>query len=247
MHRFFLNPEHISGQQVVFPSDLAHQITHVLRLDEGDQVGVLENNGFIHRVRLQVGGADGSVTGIIMDTNPVLSEPKTHISLYFGLTSREKVEWIMQKGTEIGVSAFYPFFSTRTLVKPGSLSSKKIERWNRIIREAAEQSGRGRLPVLSPPKDLAKCLLKSHQDHQLCLLAWEDASSGGETIGRLLEDFTVGSVALFVGPEGGFTSEEVTMAIESGCQVVSLGARVLRMETAAIIFPALVLFERREL
>jgi 16S rRNA (uracil1498-N3)-methyltransferase len=242
MHRFFLPPEQITGQRVSFPKETAHQILHVLRLGDDDQVAVLDNRGVVHHVRLQVDSTAMTVSGMIIKTQPVRSEPKTRLSLFFGLTSREKVEWILQKGTEIGVTAFYPFGSSRTLGKPGSVSIKKLERWERIIKEAAEQSGRGILPELHTPKDLAIFFSEASKDHDLCLVAYEAADENVQRLSDVLERFTGAGIALFVGPEGGFSEEEVQFGLEAGCRVISLGARILRMETAAIVFPALVLF-----
>ena len=242
MHRFFLPPEAITGQQVSFPREEAHQIMRVLRLAEDDQVAVLDNSGVVHHVKLRVDLTALTVSGMIIETQPVQSEPKTQLSLFFGLSSREKVEWILQKGTEIGVSAFYPFTSSRTLGKPGSVSIKKLERWERIIKEAAEQSGRGILPELHTPKDLAICFSDVSKDHDLCLIAYEVADENAQRLPDALKRFSGASIALFVGPEGGFSEEEVQLGLEAGCRVVSLGARIMRMETAAIVFPALVLY-----
>lgn len=245
MHRFFLKPEDITGHYVAFPRDTAHQIIHVLRLGEGDQVDVLDNLGHIHHVRLGVATAGMTLTGKIIETNPVTTEPELSISLYFGLSSREKVEWILQKGTEVGVSAFFPFLSSRTLVQSSSLTTKKLARWERIIKEAAEQSGRGRLPVLDQPKFIDAYFSDVANKNHLCLIAWENARAEHASLSELLEGFEGDSMALFVGPEGGFSEDEVSHAQKAGCQVVSLGARTLRMETAAIVFPALVLYELR--
>ena len=247
MHRFFLTPEFLHGLQVTFPQEIAHQIIRVLRLREGDKVAVLDNSGLIHQVRLSIDPAEVSLTGTILETKHASTEPKTHISLYFGLSSREKIEWILQKGTEIGVSAFIPFYSSRTRVKPESFTTKKMERWERIIREAAEQSGRGRLPALHPPQDFVNCLSIEDSRPRLRMIAWEAAQEGSEPLAEVLKRFNETSADLFVGPEGGFSEDEVDLACATGCQVVSLGKRILRMETAAIIFPALVLYQLGEM
>lgn len=247
MHRFFIPPNHINGLQVNFPADISHQISHVLRMGEGDQVGVLDNSGWLYHVRLQNGPPGSSLTGEIIERQAVSSEPDVHLTLYFGLTSREKVEWILQKGTEIGVSAFCPFISARTLVQSPELSPKKQARWVRIIQEAAEQSGRGRLPVLNPAITLRDAFSEAARSSRLSLLAWEEDSLNSVSLGSALNGQSVETLSLFVGPEGGFSEEEVDHAIEMGFQVVSLGERILRMETAAIIFPALVLHELGQL
>ena len=228
---------------VTFPRQIAHQIRHVLRLGEGDQVAVLDNSGIKYTIIIQVELPEQTLTGQIIAAEAVPSEPNTHVALYFGLSSREKVEMILQKGTEVGVGSFSPFISSRTLVVTTDLSKSKHDRWGRIIQEAAEQSGRGRLPLLNPPENLTDCFLKANKEHDLCLIAWEKASDDGFGLPELQEKFSGKSIALFVGPEGGFSDDEVAAAIEAGSQVVSLGARILRMETAAIVFPALVLYE----
>ena len=243
MHHFFIPPDSIQGQVVSFQAQLAHQIRHVLRLGEGDHVAVLDNSGMLYTVVLRAHAGEQALKGQIVGAKTVTSEPQTHLALYFGLSSREKVEWILQKGTEIGVSAFCPFISSRTLVTSPELSNKKLARWERIIQEAAEQSGRGRLPVLNAPDNLLKCVLKAQSEYDLCLMAWEGTCRDDYKLGELRTRFGGDSMALFVGPEGGFSVEEVDAAIEAGVQMVSLGARILRMETAALVFPALVLYE----
>jgi 16S rRNA (uracil1498-N3)-methyltransferase len=243
MHRFFINPDHINDLQVTFPPDIAHQITHVLRLGEGDQVGVLDDSGTIHYVRLQKDPPESILTGTVYDQQAVTTEPHARLRLYFGLSNREKVEWVLQKGTEIGVAFFCPFVSSRTLMTSPALSPKKAARWARIIREAAEQSGRGRLPKLNPPQPLTDCFLEVQGSSCPSLIAWEDAPRDGNSLAEALSGFASGEVNLFVGPEGGFSAEEVSTALEAGIQVVSLGSRILRMETAAIVLPTLVLYQ----
>ncbi len=247
MHRFFIPPSHINDLQVTFPDDISHQITHVLRLGAGDQVGVLDNSGLLYQVRLQGGAPGFSLRGKIVDRQTVTSEPEVHLALYFGLTSREKVEWILQKGTEIGASAFCPFISARTLVKSPDISLKKQARWVRIIREAAEQSGRGRLPVLKPVTTLQEGVDDAQRSFGLNLIAWEEASESSTSLAAALQGQPVKALSLFVGPEGGFSAEEVNQAVKTGFRVVSLGARILRMETAAIVLPAVVLYQLGQL
>lgn len=243
MNRFFLNQKQIKGEEVHFTPAIAHQILHVLRLHEGDAVQVLDNQGHAHRVRLKLDRSGNLLHGRIEATQTVTSESAIKISLCFGLSNRDKVELILQKATEVGVSAFYPFISSRSLVQKAALSDKKHARWERIIREAAEQSGRGKLPELHPPRRLEECALAVKETHARMLIAWEKAETSQDQ--RLFSHLAgqVESLALFVGPEGGFSQEEIQNLQASGCEVVSLGARILRMETAAIIFPALVLYD----
>ena len=243
MHRFFLKPEQIVKDRVFFPPDLAHQIVHVLRLGEGDEVAVLDDRGNIYKVSLFFGPGKDQVSGQIINCNATNSEPEIKVSLFFGLSNRDKVEWILQKGTEIGISSFYPFVSSRTLVQSKTLSSKRVDRWERIIREAAEQSQRVRLPILINPLQYDQSLAEAVDTHDLVLIAWEEAEQSRASLKYLISNFEGESIALFVGPEGGFSEKEVDDAKELGVHCVSLGRRILRMETAAIVLPALVLHE----
>lgn len=240
MNRFFISPQQVHEQTVTFPKDLCHQILHVLRLKDGDTVKVLDNSGMVYVVRLGIDEERKAVAGTVLNVAASLSEPPVAVELCCGLTQRDKLEWILQKGTEVGVTAFRPFVSSRTLVQSTDLREKRRSRWEAIIREAAEQSARGRLPRLEDPVPL-RAILEDRQPDFLRLIAWEDADPETESLVRVLHGFTGAGVQLLVGPEGGLSAEEVQAAQEQGWQVVSLGPRILRMETAAILFPALVL------
>ncbi len=243
MNRFFLSSDRISGGEVSFPDDISHQISHVLRLKAGDVVAVLDNLGHLYQVSLVLNPHTNRPTGRVLGRELVDTEPQTRVALCFGLSNRDKVEWVLQKATEIGVVDFFPFVSSHTLVKSTTLSSKKLVRWERIIREAAEQSHRGRLPVLNRPLDYSVCLAEVKNQYRLCLIAWEGAVPGKAPLSSTLNGYEGDSIAVFVGPEGGFSVEEMSTAREMGWQVISLGSRILRMETAAIVLPALVLHE----
>ncbi len=125
-------------------------------------------------------------------------------------------------------------------------NAKRQARWEKIIREAAEQSHRGRLPVLHAPQNFLVGLTDVANENRFSLIAWEGIEPSENGLKKILSSYSGSSIALFVGPEGGFSLEEINQAKIAGCQVISLGRRILRMETAAIIFPALVLFALNE-
>jgi 16S rRNA (uracil1498-N3)-methyltransferase len=243
MHSFFIEPNLITEGQVIFPSDLAHQVLDVLRLVEGDQVEVLDNQGSRMLVELAYGETPKQVIGKILSKENATKNQMASVSLFFGLTSRDKTEWILQKGTEIGVTTFHPFISSRTVVQSTTLSEKKIERWKRIIREAAEQSRRNRLPEFHLPENYESCLCNAKAENDLCLLAWEKALFKTHYLSEILNSDKPASIAVFVGPEGGFSDDEVALATQQGITVISLGNQILRMETAAMVLPALILYE----
>lgn len=240
LHRFFLPAQNFSGSSVTLTREVRDQITRVLRLNMDDQVELLDNSGAAFFAVLE-NDQSGVLNARIISQNPVAAEPRLRLTLCFGLTRREKLEWILQKGTEIGVSIFQPFISSRTLVQKPDQTGGRRERWTSILREAAEQSGRGRVPELHAPLKITDTLSETKANSDLVLACWVGESLTG--LGDLLVDLRPRprSLAIFTGPEGGFTPDEIDQMREMGVRLVSLGRRVLRMETAAILAPALAL------
>ena len=156
-NRFFIKQIDHASKEIEFPGNIAHQIQYVLRLNKGDRVIVMDGEGKAYQVELSQ--VDSEVTtGKIIEVGEVKSGLNIHLHLYFPLSKREKVEWILQKGTEVGVYAFHPFISQRSLVQSSEMSEKRKTRWESIIREAAEQSGRSRLPILHKPESLSSAI-----------------------------------------------------------------------------------------
>ena len=245
MHRFFITPDQISLPIIRFDDDQAHQMRRVLRLRSGDLVMALDGMGLQYEVLLEE-VSNSRVTGLITDKSAAVGEPATRLTLFQSLLKREKFEWVLQKGTELGVADFAPVITRRTLVRDGDdVKPEKLERWRRIIKEAAEQSGRGILPRLTAPIPFEAAAPET-LIHQRALIAWEMETR--RTIrDALAERDGVREVALFIGPEGGFEREEIDAAVWYGAVPVTLGPRTLRTETAAIVGAALVLHELGEL
>jgi 16S rRNA (uracil1498-N3)-methyltransferase len=218
--------------------------------------------------------ADGAVEGVIVGERPATGEPPVAITLYQALLPREKFEQVLQKGTEVGVAAFVPVRTERCLVgRLDAVDERRLARWRAIVREAAEQAGRGRLPRVHPPLPLASALQAARTaDLRLCaweeergqtlraaLRAWAGAGAPQCDRGRAGDPAGAGGaprpatdgpgwsgaarVALFVGPEGGLTAAEAEAARAAGALTVSLGPRILRAETAGPVLAALVLYE----
>lgn len=245
MHRFFVSPQQIAQLIVRFDDDQARQIRRVLRLRAGDRVLVLDGEGRQYEVLLEE-VTNTRVTGLVASQLAATGEPTARLTLFQSLLKREKFEWVLQKGTEIGVDTFAPVITRRSLVREtGDVKPEKLGRWQRIIKEAAEQSGRGLLPRLLSPMPFAFASAEA-LGFDRALIAWEgdaqmsirEALAGG---GRVEE------VALYIGPEGGFEPEEIAEAVEMGAIPVTLGRRILRTETAAVVGAALVLHELGEL
>ena len=251
-HRFFIKHINPASKEIRFPGDIAHQIQHVLRLKQGDRVIVLDGDGKTCQVELTRVDSGGT-TGKIIEIGEVKSRLKVNIHLYFPLSKKRKVEWILQKGTEVGVHAFHPFISQRSLVQSSEISEKRKTRWESIISEAAEQSGRSRLPTLHKPESLSSAIKIAAPSLNKLIAAWvgednrilKDALADIRHLVKTME--SVPSLGLFVGPEGGFSKKEIEAFKQTGADTVSLGARVFRMETAAIVLPALVMYELSDL
>lgn len=245
MHRFFVTPQQIMQLIVRFDDDQAHQIRRVLRLRPGDRVLVLDGAGRQYEVALEeVTGA--RVTGLVASQSSATGEPAVRLTLFQSMLKREKFEWVLQKGTEIGVHTFAPVITRRSLVRDTEdVKPEKIGRWQRIIKEAAEQSGRGLLPRLLTPMPFAAAITEA-PGFDRTLIAWEgDAQASIRE--ALAGSGRVEDMGLFIGPEGGFEPQEVQEAVEMGAIAVTLGRRILRTETAAVVGAALVLHELGEL
>ncbi len=231
MHRFFLSPDAFHGEQVTFPPDLARQIRSVLRLHPGEMVLALDGRGMAFRVRLthvEKNAAGGRIEARMAATG----EPAGELILCQAISKGERFEWVLQKGTELGVTLFQPIITRRTLRKePGA---NRWPRWRRIIREAAEQSGRGKLPRLLTPISFAEALTQRQGMGVLPTVYARQSASAALA-------HATWPMTLFVGPEGGFSPEEVTQAQAAGVIPVSLGPRTLRTETAAIVLATLAL------
>jgi len=246
MHRFFVAEEGLRGQQVVFTGRQAHQIRNVLRMKSGDHVIVLDNTGCEYTVILtKVGRQD--VIGEVISRQQAQAEPKTQITLYQSLLAREKFEWVLQKCTEVGVTSFVPIVTERSIVRrQDAITPRKLSRWRDIITEAAEQSGRGRIPQIEDTVNFTDAVCRLG-DFDRCPIG--TLETNGVSIKEVLQfgsDEPV-TVALFIGPEGGFTDDEIADACSQGATAFSLGKRILRTETAAVVASAVILYELGEL
>ncbi len=241
MHRFFVPPHSIRAHRVLLRGTIVHQIRDVLRLRPGDEIVLLDNSEHAHRVELVTIDRD-TVRGRVVEKWKLETEPVTRLTLYQGLLKGQKFEWVLQKGTEIGVAAFVPLLAARCIV--GSLdemSAARVERWERIIVEAAEQAGRATLPRLESAMLFQQACERARLGG-LSLIPWEGEPSRGLR-DVLLPIPKAKECNLFIGPEGGFTEEEITLAREYGVVPVSLGPRILRAETAGLVAAAAILYE----
>lgn len=238
MRRFFVPPGTVTGREVVLPPELARRLARVLRLQRGDHVVLADGGGRDYEVELKDVGARAA-SAVVLDERPSPPEPSLELVLYQSLVRPQRFELALEKGTEIGVSRFVPVLSGRAQVRTRA-GSQRTERWRRIVTEAAEQCGRGRVPAVDSPVAFDDAVQSAPG---LRLIPWEgERGLGLGSYLRALEE-RPSTVSVIIGPEGGFAEEEVELARRAGCIAVSLGPRILRSETAGIVAAALVMHE----
>jgi 16S rRNA (uracil1498-N3)-methyltransferase len=226
MRRFFVPPPCLENEVVSLPDDTAHHIRSVLRLAPGDEIILLDGQGLLCRCRLETLDKRSASARILESRHE--KETAFPIQLLQALPKGDKMDLVLQKGTELGVSAFSPMVTERSLPGvAGEREEKRRTRWERIISEAARQSRRPVLPRLDAPLPLVEAL--SFCDAELRLMLWEEESRPMEEV---LSDATPLSAAILVGPEGGFSQEEAKAARAAGFIPVCIGPRILRSETA---------------
>lgn len=241
MHRFFVSPDSIRNGIVHFTNAQAHQLRDVLRMRAGDEVVVLDNAGSEYRVVLQHVTRE-EARGEIAQQHAATGEPRTQIILYQALLKADKFEWVLQKGTELGIAAFSPIVSERSVQEVGK---QKFARWSHIVTEAAEQAGRGKIPPLYGHQLLSHALRVAPQHGGLVLLAWEQETKFD--LQTVLGNSDAITIHLFIGPEGGLTENEIADAREKGAQPITLGNRILRAETAGLVAASAIFFARGDL
>src|SRR6266516_1955284 len=230
---------------VALPDKLAHQVRDVLHLGVGEHLVLLDNSGAEFLAAIAKSGRTG-VEVEVLERRKGKSESPVRIVLCQGLLKSARFEWNLEKGTELGVSVFAPILCRRSMAGLEEAGSAKIQRWQRIIQEAAEQCGRARVPELHPIRPFTQAL-NDIPPGAVALIPWEEERDYSlrdalKVIERREKKSPL-TIVLFIGPEGGLLAEEVSQARQHGVQPVTLGTRILRAETAALATVASVMYE----
>lgn len=231
MNRFFAPPDAVvaAGATLTLAEEDATHIARVLRLTPGERLIVIAGPGREALAEIVTAGAK-AVTARIVALRSVQREPELAVRLVQGVAKGEKMDYIVQKATELGVAEFVPVQTDRAVVRlDRERGEEKALRWQRIAREAAQQCGRTVVPSVRAPQSFAQALTAPAD---LRILPWEGEATRG--LRETLADWRhqTGTIAVFIGPEGGFADSEVAAARAAGCLPVSLGPRILRTETA---------------
>lgn len=235
---FFAPPRAVHGRRLVLPPDEARHATRVLRHRPGDEIAVVDGEGRRHRVRLDRTGQDKTV-GTILATEENAGEPAYHLTVGLGLLKkRSRFETFLEKAVELGAARILPL-RTRYAEKEGL----KQKRARRIVRAALKQSGRSRLPQLAAPTGFTEAVeeLRAGAYDRAFIAHCREKPSAVPFTEALAEASLPRRILVLVGPEGGFSEEEVKTAEAAGATVVSLGPRRLRAETAALAAAAAVM------
>lgn len=229
MPRFYCTPPLPQNGSFELPADAAHHASRVLRLREGDAVQIFDGIGNeSHGVIAELSGKR-VVLGNISAANTDRESP-LRITLAQALSSSEKMDWVIQKATELGATEIQPLATERSVAKLSSeRAEKRIEHWQQVAIAACEQCGRNILPTIHAPLDIMAWLqqTRTSPDTKFILLPEGASSLSSQTK-------PLGNITLLIGAEGGFAPAESESALRCGFTPVRMGARVLRTETAAV-------------
>jgi 16S rRNA (uracil1498-N3)-methyltransferase len=226
--RFFVQNAHEAGEVVAIYGSDAHKITKVLRLRDGDVIEVVDSRGVVFSASLET--KDGTLQARLSAPNE-MPAASVAIDVAQGIPKGQKMDFVVEKLSELGVRALIPLESERTIVQ--DVGSAKLERWQRLARSAAQQSGRSAMLVIEDPTPLMR-LYGRFESYDAVLFLWEVAEQ--RPLRELLPAIVgrAKSLLVVVGPEGGFSHAEGEGARASGAHLLSLGHRILRTETAAM-------------
>lgn len=238
MSKFFA--ENVSDNNITLNNDDFKHIKNVLRHKIGDEILVCDGLGFDYVCEIK--SLDDEVLLEILEKSPCLAEPKLNITLFQGLPKFDKMELIIQKCVELGVCDIVPVYCNRSIVKfnDDKKIGSKIDRWQKISLSAAKQSNRGIIPKIHKPVKFNEAVnMKS--DFDSVFIAYENEKDF--TLKKYFNSFEGTNLGIFIGPEGGFSNEEIEFAIENDVKTVSLGERILRTETAGFFTIGVAIYE----
>ncbi|MDF2944349.1 MAG: hypothetical protein K0S01_3207 [Herbinix sp.] len=234
MHRFYVNPNQIQGEIVSITGPDVNHIKNVLRMRLGEEIVICNGQGkdcycIINKV------SEGEINAEVQSEQDTGTELKAKITLFQGLPKKDKMELIIQKAVELGIHEIIPVMTKRAVVKleDKKKEEKKLERWQAIAEGAAKQSGRGIIPRIKSVQSYSEAM-KSASGMELGLIPYENAKGMQYTREVMSSLDQYASIAVFIGPEGGFEESEIELAKENGIHPITLGKRILRTETAGL-------------
>lgn len=245
MPRFFVRQDRVFENTVSIIGEDAHHIARSLRMAVGDEITVCDMQGNEYTCEIKSFDEDREVVANILSRICASNEPLCYVTLYQALPKGDKLDTIIQKAVECGVSRIVPFQSERCVVRiKDDAEARKTERRQRISAEAAKQCGRSVIPQVEPSVTFAQALKEANDNGDVCLFCYEGDDT--EPLGKVLRDMEGNfpkRISIFVGSEGGFSINEASSAREIGMKMIGLGKRILRTETASGFVLACIVFE----
>ncbi|SFE94431.1 16S rRNA (uracil(1498)-N(3))-methyltransferase [Nitrosomonas sp. Nm166] len=235
MHTRFYHPAEITvGQLTELSVENKHHAARVLRLRRGDSITLFNGNG--GEFSAHIDNISKSSTTVLIDHyHDTDCESPLHIELAQAICVNEKMDWIIQKAVELGVTCIQPLSTARSIVHlSGERSTKRLQHWQKIVISACEQCGRNHLPQVFPLISLPEWLSQKKTSKSLHDLHLMLSTTATESLRNIPKPPVNAHVALVIGPEGGFTQEEETAILHVGFIPLRLGKRILRTESAAL-------------
>ncbi|MCI8309252.1 MAG: 16S rRNA (uracil(1498)-N(3))-methyltransferase [Clostridia bacterium] len=244
MRKFFVDISQVNENKITICGDDVNHIKNVLRLDTNEKILVGVKNVEKNYICSISEILKKEIICDILEESKMLTESNVKIDIYQGLPKADKMELIIQKGTELGVNAFIPVNFKRTIVKFDEKDKlKKLDRWQKIAEVAAKQSGRNIIPKIKNIENIKNiCNLIPEYDIVLVAYECEDKNSLKNELKKLNNKDRL-NIAVVIGPEGGIEEQEVQTLQESGAKIVTLGKRILRTETVALAITAIINYE----
>ncbi|MCI9135656.1 MAG: 16S rRNA (uracil(1498)-N(3))-methyltransferase [Lachnospiraceae bacterium] len=233
MYHFFIEPEQVQGREIAVIGPDVNHIRSVLRMKPGEEISVSDGRGKTYACVIEALEPEKIRLGI-QKIQEISTELGAQVTLYQGLPKGDKLELIIQKCVELGVSRIVPVTTRRTIVKlDAKKEASRVQRWNGIAHSAAKQSGRSLIPQVTGVYTLAEAVREASQ-LDVCLIPYELAEDMEKTRQELGAVRPGQSVGIFIGPEGGFDEAEVEQVMKAGGRPITLGRRILRTETAGM-------------
>jgi len=232
MQRYFTNNK--ENNSFILSSDDTYHITKVMRMCKTDKIEVIYDNELYICEIIEL---EPVVIAIILEKLDTVSELKHSVTIVQSLVKEQKMDFILQKSTELGVSEIIPYNASRSVIKLDGKENKKIERWQKIVKEASEQSKRVDIPVVRHPLSINELCKLDNYDVKLLCTTRENTKNIKNVLSNIDSDVTM---LVVVGPEGGFTEEEENKMIEHGFITVSLGSTILRTETVSLFIMSII-------
>lgn len=215
----------------------AKHISKSLRMRAGEKLTICTEDGTEHLCEI-TDITNDSVSVNVISSKPCENEPKVKVTLYQALTKSDKMDIIIQKAVELGVYKVVPMISARCVSRPDEKSLKnKVERWNKIAKQAAMQSRRGIIPEVDNVKSFVQAAADC-KEYEAAVVYYE---LGGEPTADIIPNSCTGSIAIYIGSEGGFEQDEVDLILQNGGRAGTLGKRILRTETAPLAALAIIM------